>query len=897
MRQLYTLLTLVLLVTGFSPELNAQNFELKGTLVDSTGTGLPGASVVVLQQRDSVMVSFGITKKDGSYVLKRIPNGSYIFQATYIGFEPLLKDFEMAGSDLQFESIAQLDELVVTANRVPMIVSGDTLEYNAQAFKLPPNSSVEQLLKRLPGVEVERDGSIKAQGEDVEKVFVDGKEFFGNDPTIATKNLPADAVDKVQVYDKASDMAEFTGIEDGNEEKSINLQLKEDHKNGKFGYLQSGGGLDSNDPRYLGKASVNSFGGANQVSLIANINNVNQQGFSFNESLQFSGGMSSLVGGGGSFSLSTGGLPIGGSISDGYTNTLSGGLNLNRDFGSKTTLRSSYFFVGSDQTKDANTKRESIAGIDLATSNLGNSLSNVDSKAHNVDINLKHKFDPTRELQIRSNFKLGYNQDQQSRDAVNSVEGLRVNSTEHETSGQSNNLSGDFNTSYRQRFEKGGRNFAAEVGLNISDNDLEDLIDSENRFYDSFGVENFIETILQDQLGSNQVIVDRQKFSYTEPLGRKKYGEIHLERQAINDDQDRSFFDLLGGGRTLIDSLGSASSRSYTYYRPGLSFRRTGDLNVSVGVDYQFANLSGNIINRDISLENDFRNWLPSLNMNVPVGESSNLSFNYSTSTREPSLRDLQPFVDNRNPLYVYEGNPNLAPEYNHQANINFNWFDQFSFRSLFAYAYLMHSRNRITLSRSIDEQLRQFSSPVNSGNSNTVGFSASFGSPFRPLGIKFRIRNALNLTTGLELINSAENQSSNLNNDFKIVLENRNKEIFDIAIGPSFKFYRNSYSINEQLDRSYWNRAIEADFIVQASPTWRMESDLDYRFLGDELFTGKRSIPILNAGIYKTVYDGRAELSLVVKDALDQNQGINYYNQSTFVSEERINSLISFST
>src|SRR5688500_4141942 len=189
-----------------------------------------------------------------------------------------------------------LEEVLVTNEAPPVTLINDTIQYNAGSFKTQPNASVEQLLKKLPGVKVEKDGTIKAQGEKVQKVLVDGKEFFGNDPKVATKNLPADAIDKVQVYDKLSDQAQLTGFDDGNSEKTINLTLKKDKKKGMFGKISAGGG---DNERYQGRFNVNSFKGARQMSVIEMGNNTNAEGFSFMDALNFSGAMSQLKGGGG----------------------------------------------------------------------------------------------------------------------------------------------------------------------------------------------------------------------------------------------------------------------------------------------------------------------------------------------------------------------------------------------------------------------------------------------------------------------------------------------------------------------------------------------------------------------------------------------------------------------
>lgn len=286
--------------------------SVSGVVTDSTDIGLPDATVVLLQRADSSIISFGTSRDDGAFEIRRVPRGEFLLQITFVGFLPSTTLIEVADGPVDVgrvqlvADVDGLDPLVVTADRVAMVIKRDTLEFNGNAFYTPEGSSVEDLLRRLPGVEVNRDGSIQAQGEDVERVLVDGKEFFGNDPTIATRNLPADAVDRVQIYDRASETAEFTGVDDGQEERTINLALRPDRRVGQFGSLRGGLGGTTTTPgadasgsaRFDGSASVNRFSPSTQLSFIGNANNVNRQDFGVEDMIQFMGGLSGLASGG-----------------------------------------------------------------------------------------------------------------------------------------------------------------------------------------------------------------------------------------------------------------------------------------------------------------------------------------------------------------------------------------------------------------------------------------------------------------------------------------------------------------------------------------------------------------------------------------------------------------------
>ncbi|MCB0841938.1 MAG: carboxypeptidase-like regulatory domain-containing protein, partial [Bacteroidetes bacterium] len=296
--QTFFIIFIILSGTKFA---SAQNggLMIEGFVVDTAAQPLMGTTAVILNAKDSILVSFSLSEKTGRFFFKRIAPGDYILQLTYIGYQQINKpitvkeDNQNLGIFVMEPADLSLGEVTIEGERTPILIKGDTIEYNADAFKTQPNSAVEDLLKKLPGVEIERDGTIKAQGETVKKVLVDGKEFFGDDPKIASKNLPANVVDKVQVFDKKSEIAEFTGIDDGERDKTINLELKDGKKKGIFGTVTGGYGppypQSGIENRYLGKANVHKFSKKYQVSALGMLNNTNEQAFSINDYINFMG--------------------------------------------------------------------------------------------------------------------------------------------------------------------------------------------------------------------------------------------------------------------------------------------------------------------------------------------------------------------------------------------------------------------------------------------------------------------------------------------------------------------------------------------------------------------------------------------------------------------------------
>ncbi len=881
----------VLAASSYQASAQSNRFDVSGSVTDSLGVGLRGATVVVLTQADSVLTKFATTAADGAFVIKRVPEGKYILQVTFVGFRSYRKNFDLAKADFDAgqikleESIDELGELVVSSEHIPMVVKGDTLEFNAAAFGVRPNAAVEDLLRRLPGVEVAEDGSIKAQGKDVQNVLVDGKEFFGNDYKIATKNLTAEAVNKVQVYDKRSDMAEFTGVEDGAEEKTINLELKEDHKQGYFGNMSGG---YSAEGRYDGQASVNRFSTTTQLSFLGNVNNINRQGFSFGDYINFVGGM-----GGGGFNMGGSGIQLGTNLSDGFSNTLSLGLNASRDFGTKVSIRSSYFVSNIENKQDRNVQQQQVLGASLTSSTLQNSNQISDNLTHRGNVNIKYAWNKGHDLQLRSNITAstsslsnkGFRETSRGTGAVSNT-----SLTDYSSNGD--NFGGDASLTYRKRLNENGRSLVGEVRADLNDAETTADLNSTTGLFMPGDVATYDE-IIQYQSSLGNTFTQTQKLSLSEPLGNGRLIELRGERRAINEDQDKTVYDILNGNQTFNDLLSSGLDRTYTYYKGGLNYiQNWTKVYLGVGLDVQEASLDGKILDNDTKISNGYTNLLPSANLRYTMKDGMSLSLRYNASTREPSMTELQPFPDNSDPLNIYRGNPALKPEYRHSANLNYNYFDQFTFVNLFAFLSASYTEDKIARSRTTDDQLRQEITSVNTDGDWTFNGSVHFGAPIRKLGMKFNVSNSAMYSKGIEFVNAAESRSQILRNTVDLTIENRTKDIFDIRVGTQYTFNDVNYSLNKSQNQNYINRSYNGSLSYYIGETWEISTSLDYRVYTQQFSGSSTYVPLWQATISKTMLNQHADLQLVGLDLLDKNQGINFSNSGNFIQEERINSL-----
>lgn len=896
MRFRFSTLIFVCLLIMPGTLLGQSRHDVTGVVTDSSDVGLQGATVVLLTPGDSTLVKFGVSGRDGQFSMKRVDAGLYVLQVTFVGFETLSRTIEMASENLDVgrlplsERVSELAELVVSSEHIPIMVRSDTLDYNAAAFSTRPNAMVEDLLRQLPGVEVETDGSIKAQGEDVQKVLVDGKEFFGNDPKIATRNLPASAVDRVQVYDDKSDKAEFTGVDDGVREKTINLALKEDSRKGYFGNVSGGIG---DTERYDSRVSVNRFSSNTQFSVLGNVNNVNQQGFSVGDYISFMGGLGSMGGGGRTLALGGGGPSIGTSLSDGFSETLSGGLNFNRDFSEKTDIRSSYFINSLENTQNRSLSQEQLLGPDRSSlvGESGNQLS--DNWSHQANLNILHEFQDGHDIRLRangssSNSVLSNNRLRQTSNSLGELQ--NNNATLYDSDGD--RLSAQLGLTYRKRLTENGLSLVASSNLNVNDNTTGADLQSLTGFYESGNVVSEEEILqFQETLGDGSVL--RNELSLSQSFGEGNLLEVTGEHRRVDDTEERSFYDIVNGTRLLNAALSTGSERSYSYTKGGASVRRAGEgFTLGGGLDIQRSSLEGTLRGVTEGIRQGYTHVLPKADARYEIRTGMSINARYNTSTREPSMRELQPFTDNSDPLNVYVGNPALTPEYTHRLSLGYHFFDQFTFMSMFAFINASYTQNNIARSRTVDDQFRQTITSVNTDGDWTFNGSFNFSSPIRPIGLKANISNTTMLSRGLEFLNGDENATRLMRNSIDTRLENMNKDVVDISSGIRFDINRTEYSLNPQLDQTYVNKTLYGRGTLYVGQAWQLATEMNYRMYSRKISGSETNVPIWQASISRFFMDERLELQLVGMDLLNRNLGINFTNSANFIQEERIESL-----
>ena len=905
------------LFLAITPSVDAQEtYDVRGVVADSAGAGIDGAMIVALALPDSLLTKYALSNGNGSFTLSRVPAGEYLLQITMVGHQTVRQPFSITAADIDAGTISlavlvvEMEALVVSVDHVPFVNRRDTLDYNARAFVTRPNATVEELLARLPGIEVDADGTVRAQGEEVRNVLVDGKEFFGSDPTIATRNLPADAIERIQVYDKQSDMAEFTGIADGQEERTINLELREDARRGYFGQAVGGlgGGLEpvavieaqpNGRTRYNESLNINRFSPTTQLALLGNANNVNEAGFAWGDFVNFSGGARGLGGGGnrgggGRGGGGQGGIQLGGGRNDGFTESMSLGLNANHDFSDDRWIRSSYFYTGLDNVQQQTTQQQQLLGSSAAALQNAVADQSTANTTHRVNVNTQYAFSDGHDLRLRGNLSVGSSSmtSLQSSETT-TFEGRVQNTGVSSNLVDGNDLGGSASLTWRKRLAENGRSLVAAATTNIQEpelyGDLETTTGIANRNGDLM-----VQDLFQTQARTGRTLSLSQRLSLTQPVGVGGIFEVFGQRREVNEDQDNSVFDIGTGTPVFNDFLSSGFERTYSYLRGGFRFNKnTEDTRFVIGLQVQRSNLDGTILDRDEYIENGYTHVLPSADYRIQLDEAKTLNFRYTTSTREPSMTELQPFADNTNPIRTYIGNPNLTPEYSHSFNADYRFFDQFSFVNLFTYLRFSYTNDDIVQSRVIDEQALQTVMPVNIDHSWSTNGGVTYGRPIRSVGARINLNYSFNYTRGVEILNELENNSRVLRNTIEASIDNRDKEIFDVRAGARYSFNDIQNTLNQDLNQVYLDRTFYGNAMLHYGAGWTFSTTLNYRLYDESVFgVGDRNVAMLQASISKLAMNNRVELELIGFDILDQNKGVAYTTGTSFIQERRTESL-----
>ncbi|MCB0552771.1 MAG: TonB-dependent receptor family protein [Phaeodactylibacter sp.] len=901
-------LALIALLLGSPLYLLAQSATLTGRLLDQEQQPLASATVMLLRAQDSVLQQFALTNPEGYFEIKKVSPESYLLQASFLGFNNLYQSVEVTQGQNEIALGALpltprtelLEEVIVKEERIPIALRKDTIEFDANAYSTQPNAAVEDLLKKLPGVEVGRDGTVRAQGEEVKQVLVEGKEFFGRDPKMATKNLPADAVDKVQVFDKKSDMAEFSGIDDGQRDKTINLKLKEDKKKGYFGKLEAGYGpepemLDGHG-RYRAKGNLNRFTPQQQLSFIGLANNVSEPGFSFEDYINFMGGIQGMMGGrGGSLRIEINpeemGLPLNLDGNSGIAGAAAGGINFNQDFSDKTDLSSSLLYNRFHNDLQRSLRRESFLEGNAFTTE-EDSRQNTLNNNQRANLRLDHEIDSTQSVRLRASGSYNTTELETTAQSRNFQDGLLASSSDRRYNAYGHMSNWDASALYRKRLGRPGRVFTSQASMGMRDSYQSGQLDAYNTYYPKDGNAS-ADTLLQDQIRSDENRTYGLQLSYSEPLNKRNYLEWRYSFQRNQTDYSQEVYDKGDGLPVFNENLSNAFNSAYTYHQFHSGLRANGKkTGFNAGLALQRTQLDGELLNLDTTIAQTFWNLLPAMRWEYEFNQSQRLTLNYRTSVREPSIRQLQPIVDNSDPFNIYIGNPALRPEYTHGLEFQYFNFNAALLSNFFNTLSLDYSTNAISQAFSVDEQLVRTTTPINTDRAWRLRNSLNYGTPIRPLKARINLQAEASLSQGLNRIDGLDNQTDQRYGAIDVSLENRFKEKFDLLGGARLSYTQTHYSIQEGLNQDILNQTYYGSLQLNLPAGLTFNTNLDFNIYSGRSAGYNQEVLLWNAYLSKTLLDNRAELRFSAFDILNRNRGISRRTELNYVEDERVNNL-----
>lgn len=876
-----------------------------------TGEPLPSATVSIAPSSDKESRKYTSTDLDGKFVFNSITYDSYVIEVTYVGYKPddkrlkvsEKKDSYMVNFKLE-ENTLMLGEVSVQGRATRAEQKGDSLFYNAEAFKVMQGSSAEDLLSKMPGIVVEG-GSIQAQGEDVKKILVDGKEFFEGDVNLAIKNLPSDVIASIEVFDKKSEQAEFTGFDDGEEIKTINIITKGGYREGVFGEVSAGYGTDD---RYKVNGNVNFFNDDRRISVLGMSNNVNQQNFSQEDlagvmsSSAKSGGRGRRGGGG------PGGHGGGSSTSDfmvgnmgGITSTNGVGLNYVDKWGDKVNISGSYFFNQSENLTRQQTQREYFESVLPGMTYNEYQEKTMENWNHRFNMKLDYKISDRTSLMFRPTLSFQNNENISFLDGRNFLKGQTDAETNTNTSGSTDayNLGADL--VLRHRFPVDGRTLSLMLNGKVSNADGGTYTDYLNTLNVVSGNPQ-TEEYSQYKQTLNKSYSFRSNLSYTEKLSDNMQLQLGYKFSYSDSDADKKTYmkspvtDLYD---QLDESLSNVYQSGYTTHAGSAGIRyHAGKLNAMIGTDIQWSELSGNLTYPLADkMNNSYFSFLPTFNLRYSLDKTNSFMLRYRSSSSSPSVTQLQNVIDNSNPLFLSTGNPNLDQQISHTANLRYlrttksghtfiamvgaTTKQGYVADSTFVAKEDVPITETVTLNKG-----SQFTKPVNMDGYYSLQSMLTYGFPLDLIRSNINFSVSANFSNIPTIFNGVENKTNELNIIPKVIIGSNISQNLDFTASYSTGINKIFSSLN--------NAAATGDYITHNASAklgwtffWGLTLRSTFNYIGyTGLSTGNEDYFLWNVSLGKKFLKNNvAEVKIEAFDILKQNQafthstGSNYYD------------------
>jgi len=907
----------------FFAQAKAQNRTISGTLKDQIAkTPLIGATVSLKSLRDS-STSNSITDSAGSFRFNNLSTGSFLLSFSFVGYNPVSRQISVDTADITIDiaavsgSSSELETVIIRTAVSPVTQKGDTLQINASQFKVNPDASGEDLIRKVPGVTIEN-GQVKAQGENVQKVTIDGRELFGDDATAALRNLPAEIIDKIQIFDRLSDQAQFTGFDDGSATKSINIVTKANMRNGQFGRIFAGYGTDS---RYQAGGNTTFLKNNRRISLVGNFNNINQQNFSQQDLLGVTsnnqrgnqgggnrgggnrnqGGTRGNQGGGNQGGGNSGSFGNGGNFlvgqQNGINKTNAFGANYSDLWGPKLTVTGSYFFNNTNNTTNeiANTQYLNSSIINSSDTTISRSRNNN----HRLNMRFEYRIDSSNQLIITPNLSFQDNHSErlfnQVRffDTLKSTQPIRTSQAVNTNNSNSSRAGNNLNNTilYRHSFPKRGRTFSVNLNTSYNKRTGESYVETFQRSFTTIGIRDSATQRFTDQQSDGLQV--STNLVYTEPLSQNAQLQFNYNPSISKSNSDQLTYGLdsiENKYSVFLENLSNKFENTTTAHNGGISYRyNTRERQISFGANYQNTTLrSEQTFPQTLTVNKNFNNILPNAMVRFNLSTRSNVRLMYRANVNQPSVTQLQNVVDiTRAPNYT-AGNPDLAQQYMHTVSTRYTFTNTSKGLLFVANVFWQKANNYITNATYRPEkdssigfgvtlkQGDQLTRPINLDGYSSLRSFVTFAVP-----VKF-IKSNLNLNGGVTFsnvpgfINYQQNETKNTTYNMGVVIASNVSQYVDFTVSYSANFSAVKNQLDERLNENYFQHSAGVQLNLLSKKGWFFQNDLNNQYYNGLTEGFNQSYFLWNMGAGKKfLKDQKGELKLSVFDLLKQNRSI----------------------
>ena len=877
---------------------SAQKIEVSGTVKDTaTKASLKNAVVMLLTPKDSIIASFSRVKDDGSYTLKNVQPGKYILSVTHPNFGDFVDDIEVKNGNEILAHVAmtpksKLLEAVIVKSGNPIRLKGDTTIYTADSFKVSANANVEELLKKMPGIQVDKNGQIKAMGQTVEKVLVDGEEFFGDDPGMAVKNLRADAVKEVQVFDKKSEQSEFTGIDDGKTQKTINLKLKEDKKKGYFGKIDLAGGLKKDiDDRYNDNILLSSFKGKRKITGFLLNGNTGQDGLSWQDDEKFGGSSNNMT-----FDEESGNTYFsnGGNDEEPYVNTQNGfitnfnaGLQYSNKFYNKATLN----FSPKYNSQRYNNKKQVFSQTQFRdTLFLRNATGFSNVNRNNIKLRGSYdiKLDSSNSLKITANGNFYNTKSVESEDAITTGEkGTLKNASSRFTD---NNIKKDVlsgNAIFKHKFKKTRRTLSINADWSLIDSKANNFLKSYNQ--------DFFNNLLQniDQMKDNirSTTTASTRIVYTEPLSKDYSLELSYQLGVNNGNHNQTTYNYTNSSAkydTRDDSLSNNFKQNIVQNITSAKINYANKkIKINIGSGISFVNFDLRDLDYNKTYKRNFTNFFPSANLNYTYKSNHSLRVFYSGTTRQPTIDQLQPLRNNNDQFNQTIGNPNLRNSFNNNLSLSHNAYNFIKDFYMYQSVGFNLERNAITYERTIETSGKTTSRPINTNGNFSGNLYGGGGFKIKKIDTRINLNQNFSYRRTNDFLNSAKNLSNIVSSGTSLSISKMKEKKYDVSISNRIDYnIQKTSQINSTNSFRTYTLGLDGTFYYKK--VWSLISSYELYARQKTAQVSAISNNLWNAKLQRTFKKDEFTVYASVNDILNQNIGVDRSYYGTTFTETR---------